>query len=82
MANTIGLLHPGSMGSAVGAQLRHRGHTVLRCPDGRSTASHHRAEHAASNPRPFLTSTNPDLMEALDALRPAGPGTGGEHVDR
>ncbi|MFZ2528464.1 MAG: DUF1932 domain-containing protein [Rhodococcus sp. (in: high G+C Gram-positive bacteria)] len=44
--NTIGLLHPGSMGSAVGAQLRRRGHTVLWCPDGRSAASRRRAEDA------------------------------------
>ncbi|MGW0712996.1 DUF1932 domain-containing protein [Streptomyces sp. NPDC002643] len=46
MTHTIGLLHPGSMGSAFGAQLRSGGHIVLWCPDGRSDATRRRAEHA------------------------------------
>lgn len=46
MTNTVGLLHPGSMGSAFGAQLRARGHTVLWCPDGRSDTTRRRAERA------------------------------------
>ncbi|MGW4285445.1 DUF1932 domain-containing protein [Streptomyces sp. NPDC004673] len=46
MTDTIGLLHPGSMGSAFGAQLRARGHIVLWCPDGRSHTTRHRAERA------------------------------------
>jgi 3-hydroxyisobutyrate dehydrogenase-like beta-hydroxyacid dehydrogenase len=46
MTETIGLLHPGSMGSAIGAQLRARGHLVLWCPDGRSGATRRRAEDA------------------------------------
>ncbi|MFF6808129.1 DUF1932 domain-containing protein [Streptomyces sp. NPDC012616] len=46
MTDTIGLLHPGSMGSAFGAQLRARGHLVLWCPDGRSDTTRCRAEHA------------------------------------
>ena len=50
MTATIGLLHPGSMGSAVGAQARRRGHTVLWCPEGRSDASRNRAEHAGLEP--------------------------------
>lgn len=50
MPATIGLLHPGSMGSAVGAQARRRGHTVLWCPAGRSDASRDRAEHAGLQP--------------------------------
>ncbi|MDH6451714.1 MULTISPECIES: NAD(P)-dependent oxidoreductase [unclassified Streptomyces] len=46
MTYTIGLLHPGSMGSAIGAQLRARGHLVLWCPDGRSETTRRRAESA------------------------------------
>ncbi|MFF8021380.1 DUF1932 domain-containing protein [Streptomyces sp. NPDC007896] len=46
MTYTVGLLHPGSMGSAFGAQLRGRGHTVLWCPDGRSDATRRRAKQA------------------------------------
>ncbi|MFJ8944263.1 DUF1932 domain-containing protein [Streptomyces sp. NPDC102395] len=46
MTSTIGLLHPGSMGSAFGAQLRARGHIVLWCPDGRSDTTRRRAERA------------------------------------
>ncbi|MGH3694760.1 MAG: DUF1932 domain-containing protein [Pseudonocardiaceae bacterium] len=47
---TIGLLHPGRMGAAVAAHLTISGHTVLWCPDGRSTATLHRAEDAGLRP--------------------------------
>ncbi|MFK0238227.1 NAD(P)-dependent oxidoreductase [Streptomyces vinaceus] len=43
---TIGLLHPGSMGAAIGGQLVRAGHQVLWCPEGRSTTT---VERAASN---------------------------------
>ncbi|GAA3377852.1 hypothetical protein GCM10020367_55180 [Streptomyces sannanensis] len=43
---TVGLLHPGSMGAAFGAQLRAREIPVLWCPEGRSAATRRRAEHA------------------------------------
>lgn len=43
---TIGLLHPGSMGAAVGGQLVRAGHQVLWCPEGRSTKT---VERAARN---------------------------------
>ncbi|KIF72387.1 phosphogluconate dehydrogenase [Streptomyces sp. AcH 505] len=46
----VGLLHPGSMGAAFGAQLRSRGTTVLWCPDGRSAATRRRAEQAGLEP--------------------------------
>src|SRR5439155_4952570 len=42
----IGLLHPGQMGAAVGAQLVGAGHSVLWCRSGRSEASTRRAEAA------------------------------------
>jgi len=43
---TIGLLHPGEMGAAVGAVLRGRGHPVLWAAAGRSPESRKRAEEA------------------------------------
>jgi 3-hydroxyisobutyrate dehydrogenase-like beta-hydroxyacid dehydrogenase len=50
---TVGLLHPGSMGAAFGAQLRVRGHTVLWCPEGRSDVTRGRAEDAGLEPVPL-----------------------------
>jgi 3-hydroxyisobutyrate dehydrogenase-like beta-hydroxyacid dehydrogenase len=50
MTATVGLLHPGSMGAAFGAQLRARGHTLLWCPDGRSDGTRLRAEGAGLRP--------------------------------
>jgi 3-hydroxyisobutyrate dehydrogenase-like beta-hydroxyacid dehydrogenase len=43
---TIGLLHPGDMGAAVGAALAGAGHEVLWASDGRSEASARRAAEA------------------------------------
>jgi 3-hydroxyisobutyrate dehydrogenase-like beta-hydroxyacid dehydrogenase len=50
MTVTVGLLHPGSMGAACGAQLRARGHAVLWCPEGRSGVTGLRAEDADLQP--------------------------------
>ncbi|MFH9393762.1 DUF1932 domain-containing protein [Streptomyces sp. NPDC017556] len=63
MTNTIGLLHPGSMGSAFGAQLRARGHTVLWCPDGRSDTTRRRAERAG-----LEAAALPELVSRSDVL--------------
>lgn len=43
---TVGLLHPGSMGAAFGAQLRRQNVRVLWCTEGRSIRSQARAEDA------------------------------------
>jgi 3-hydroxyisobutyrate dehydrogenase-like beta-hydroxyacid dehydrogenase len=43
---TVGVLHPGEMGAAVGAVLRERGHRVLWASEGRSEATRSRAEEA------------------------------------
>ena len=43
---TVGLLHPGAMGAAVGRVLTQTGRTVLWASDGRSAASAARAEQA------------------------------------
>jgi 3-hydroxyisobutyrate dehydrogenase-like beta-hydroxyacid dehydrogenase len=63
MTYTIGLLHPGSMGSAFGAQLRARGHIVLWCPDGRSDTTRRRAEHVGLEPEAL-----PELVSRSDVL--------------
>jgi 3-hydroxyisobutyrate dehydrogenase-like beta-hydroxyacid dehydrogenase len=46
MAVTVGLLHPGEMGAAVGAALRARGETVVWASGGRSDATAERARNA------------------------------------
>src|SRR4029077_9906611 len=43
---TIGLLHPGEMGAAVGKCLAGAGHRVLWVPEGRGAATKERAEAA------------------------------------
>src|SRR5436190_12603518 len=43
---TVGLLHPGEMGAAVGAVLRKRGHRVVWASEGRSAETRKRAEAA------------------------------------
>ncbi|MGA5879502.1 DUF1932 domain-containing protein [Streptomyces cellulosae] len=63
MTDIVGLLHPGSMGSAFGAQLRARGHIVLWCPDGRSDTTRSRAERAGLEPE-----TLPELVSRSDVL--------------
>jgi 3-hydroxyisobutyrate dehydrogenase-like beta-hydroxyacid dehydrogenase len=45
-AATVGLLHPGEMGAALGAVLRGRGHRVVWASPGRSAASRARADEA------------------------------------
>src|SRR6516164_8910069 len=47
---TIGLLHPGEMGAAVGRCLAAAGHRVLWVPEGRSPASAARAAAAGLIP--------------------------------
>ncbi|MEU1278852.1 DUF1932 domain-containing protein [Streptomyces sp. NPDC005805] len=63
MTSTVGLLHPGSMGSAFGAQLRARGNIVLWCPDGRSDTTRRRAEHAG-----LEAAALPELVSRSDVL--------------
>lgn len=46
----IGLLHPGMMGAAIGAQLVEGGHRVSWCPAGRSRRTAERAEAAGLQP--------------------------------
>lgn len=53
---TIGLLHPGAMGAAVGAQAVAAGATVTWLPAGRSAATRARAEAAGLRPATDLES--------------------------
>ncbi|WP_330283571.1 NAD(P)-dependent oxidoreductase [Streptomyces sp. NBC_00588] len=75
MTDTVGLLHPGSMGSAFGAQLRARGHIVLWCPDGRTDATRRRAEDARLEPEAL-----PELVSRSDVLLSLCPPAAAEEV--
>ena len=44
--STAGLLHPGEMGAAIGAEIRRNGHDVVWCTAGRSAESRQRAHDA------------------------------------
>lgn len=75
MTAIVGLLHPGSMGAAFGAQLRTRGITVLWCPEGRSGATRQRAEQADLEPDSF-----PSLLARSDVLLSLCPPAAAEDV--
>ena len=61
---TVGLLHPGAMGAAVGRVLSDLGHTVLWCDAGRSDATIARAGEARFHPMPSLE----ELTAASDVV--------------
>lgn len=75
MTYTIGLLHPGSMGSAIGAQLRARGHLVLWCPDGRSETTRRRAERTGLEAEAL-----PELVSRSDVLLSLCPPSAAEET--
>jgi 3-hydroxyisobutyrate dehydrogenase-like beta-hydroxyacid dehydrogenase len=88
---TVGLLHPGEMGAAVGRCLVDAGHQVLWVPEGRSPATAARAEAAGLTGVPdvaeivvrsdFIMSVCPPHA-ALDLAREVtGFGFGGVYVD-
>ncbi|MGP4017039.1 DUF1932 domain-containing protein [Saccharopolyspora sp. 5N708] len=88
---TVGLLHPGRMGAAVGAEIRRNGHQVLWCTAGRSQATRLRAEAAGLAPvdelrvlldrsEVVLSICPPAAAEEL-AQRVAALGFGGVFVD-
>src|SRR5579862_4343203 len=89
---TVGLLHPGEMGAAVGQCLVAAGHRVLWLPEGRSPASAARAAAAgltaAASGLAGLVGEADVIMSvvpphaALDVARQvAGSGFGGVYVD-
>jgi 3-hydroxyisobutyrate dehydrogenase-like beta-hydroxyacid dehydrogenase len=85
---TIGLLHPGEMGAAVGQCLTGAGHTVLWVPDGRSAATRARAAAAGLEECGWAEmSARSDVIvsvcppgAALDVAR-AAAGFGGLYLD-
>jgi 3-hydroxyisobutyrate dehydrogenase-like beta-hydroxyacid dehydrogenase len=87
---TVGLLHPGRMGAAIAAQIMTNDHTVLWCPDGRSTATLRRAEDTGLRPAPIgellansevvLSICPPTVAEEI-AITVAGLGYRGIYVE-
>ena len=51
--NTMGVLHPGEMGAAIGAAAKVTGVEVLWAPEGRSSSTARRASEAELEPAPF-----------------------------
>ncbi|WP_017600662.1 NAD(P)-dependent oxidoreductase [Nocardiopsis lucentensis] len=68
---TVGLLHPGQMGAAVGHELTKAGVRVLWCPIGRSDASVQRAEEAGLDAVPELGSLLERSSVAISLCPPA-----------
>jgi len=65
---TIGLLHPGEMGAAVGQCLASAGHRVLWVPEGRSAATSARAEAAG-----LVACGLADLVRSADVIMSVSP---------
>jgi len=90
MTDTIGLLHPGEMGAAVGQSLAGAGHRVVWVPEGRSAATRERAAAAGldecgmaemAGRSDVIVSVCPPAS-ALDVARAvAGTGFGGLYLD-
>jgi 3-hydroxyisobutyrate dehydrogenase-like beta-hydroxyacid dehydrogenase len=68
---TIGLLHPGEMGAAIGAQLVLAGHRVLWCSEGRAAATTERAEHAGLEDAGTVTELAAESDVVLSVVPPA-----------
>ncbi|WP_329046943.1 DUF1932 domain-containing protein [Amycolatopsis sp. NBC_01488] len=87
MTTTVGLLHPGAMGAAVGAVLAGRGVPVSWLPAGRGPATRRRAEAAGLTEARDLTGCDVVLSvcppaAALDVARAvADSGFGGLYLD-
>lgn len=79
---TLTLLHPGSMGAAIGAQLVAAGHRVLWVPDGRSRQTHHRAAKAGLTPVPSLRTALDASQVVISVCSPAAAGEVAGEVDR
>ncbi|GAB3950020.1 DUF1932 domain-containing protein [Streptomyces sparsus] len=71
----VGILHPGSMGAAVAAQIRGNGATVLWCPEGRSAATRGRAVEAGLTEVPSLANLVERSQVLLSICPPAAAAT-------
>ena len=85
---TIGLLHPGEMGAAVGKCLAGAGHRVLWVPEGRSAATRERAEAAGLTGCGWRRSSPVRMSLSRSARRTRRwtwpgrwPGSGGLYLD-
>ena len=87
---TVGLLHPGEMGAAVGRCLAGAGHRVLWAPEGRGAATRERAEAAGLGAcglaemaarSEVIVSVCPPAAALDVARRVAGSGFGGIYLD-
>ncbi|SHG87094.1 DUF1932 domain-containing protein [Streptoalloteichus hindustanus] len=74
---TVALLHPGLMGSAVAAEIRRNGHTVLCCPAGRSARTRERAEELG-----LVTADLPTALERSAVVFSICPPVAAEEVAR
>ena len=61
--STLGLLNPGAMGAAIGAQLVSANHTVLWWPEGRGPSTTQRAQRAG-----LTATTNQDDWRSVDFI--------------
>ncbi len=75
---TIGLMHPGEMGAAIGAQLVLAGHRVLWCSEGRTGATSERAQEAGLQDVRELTA----LTAASDVVLSVVPPSAAAEVAR
>ncbi|MFI9080968.1 DUF1932 domain-containing protein [Streptomyces sioyaensis] len=78
MDQTVGILHPGSMGAAIAACAAANAAEVLWCEAGRSTASAARAEKFGLTPMPTL----PELLDRSDIVISLCPPAAAENLAR
>ncbi|MGA4844696.1 DUF1932 domain-containing protein [Streptomyces sp. G45] len=76
--STVGLLHPGAMGAAVGGQLVRAGHRVLWSPQGRSATTTERAAAEGLTSVDDLTA----LLDEAEVVLSICPPTAAEDVAR
>lgn len=62
---TVGLLHPGRMGAAIGACLTKNGHTVVWNPEGRSADTAARAAEAGLHPTSLTELLTADIVLSI-----------------
>lgn len=74
----IGLLHPGMMGAAIGAQLTAAGHDVAWCPAGRSARTVKRAAEAGLR----AVDTLAELLAAAETVLSVVPPANADEVAR
>lgn len=77
---TVGVLHPGEMGVAIAAGARSGGHDVVWCTDGRSAATHRRANEADLRPLASLEGVVEAAEVVLSICPPGSAAEVAHHV--